>query len=55
MTLVHECSRRSRARDGGCLGRELDIAIAACAVVQESHLWTLNQPDFKDIPGLKLC
>jgi predicted nucleic acid-binding protein len=35
-------------------GRELDIAIAACAIIHESHLWTLNQPDFKDIPGLKL-
>jgi len=35
-------------------GRELDIAIAASALVQEAPLWTLNYADFKDIPGLRL-
>ena len=35
-------------------GREIDIAIAACAIAHESHLWTLNPADFKDIPDLKL-
>lgn len=35
-------------------GRELDIAIAACAVTQDAHLWTLNHEDFQDIPGLHL-
>ena len=35
-------------------GRELDIAIAACAITQQAHLWTLNPSDFKDIPNLKL-
>jgi predicted nucleic acid-binding protein len=31
-------------------GREIDIAIAACAVVHGAQLWTLNPADFKDIP-----
>jgi predicted nucleic acid-binding protein len=35
-------------------GRELDLAIAACAIVKESLLWTLNTDDFKDLPGLQL-
>ncbi|HKF66949.1 MAG TPA: hypothetical protein VKB36_10480 [Vicinamibacterales bacterium] len=38
-----------RARD-----RELDIAIAACAIVSGGTLWTLNRDDFKDIPHLRL-
>lgn len=39
-----------KARD-----REIDIAIAACAIVHEAALWTLNRDDFKDIPGLELA
>jgi predicted nucleic acid-binding protein len=39
----------SRART-----REMDLAIAACAIVRDSPLWTLNQADFRDIPGLRL-
>jgi predicted nucleic acid-binding protein len=35
-------------------GRELDIAIAACALTQDASLWTLNREDFRDIPGLDL-
>ncbi|HLH31004.1 MAG TPA: PIN domain-containing protein [Terriglobia bacterium] len=35
-------------------GREVDIAIAACAVVNEAHLWTVNEEDFNDIPDLEL-
>jgi predicted nucleic acid-binding protein len=35
-------------------GREMDIAIAACAMVKEAALWTLNTTDFSDIPGLRL-
>ena len=35
-------------------GREIDIVIAACAVVHNAQLWTLNPADFKDIPDLKL-
>ena len=34
--------------------REIDIAIAACAITHEAALWTLNPADFKDIPGLAL-
>jgi len=35
-------------------GREIDLAIAACALTQGAALWTLNPADFKDIPGLTL-
>jgi predicted nucleic acid-binding protein len=35
-------------------GRELDIAIAACAVSQGAVLWTLNPSDFTDLPGVEL-
>jgi len=35
-------------------GRELDIAIAACAIIHGAHLRTLNPADFTDIPNLKL-
>ena len=35
-------------------GREVEIAIAACAMTHEAQLWTLNTADFKDIPGLRL-
>ena len=35
-------------------GRDLDLAIAACALVHEAALWTLNPKDFGDVPGLKL-
>lgn len=34
--------------------REIDIAIAATAIVHDATLWTLNPQDFRDIPGLKL-
>lgn len=34
--------------------RIMDFCIAACAVVHESQLWTLNERDFTDIPGLRL-
>jgi predicted nucleic acid-binding protein len=35
-------------------GRDLDLAIAACAIEHGAHLWTLNRDDFTDLPGLKL-
>jgi predicted nucleic acid-binding protein len=35
--------------------REIDLAIAACAMVREIPLWTLNRDDFTDIPGLTLA
>ena len=34
--------------------REVDIAIAACAIEHEAVLWTLNPADFEDISGLTL-
>ena len=36
-------------------GRELDLAIAACALAGDASLWTLNPDDFHDVPGLKLA
>jgi predicted nucleic acid-binding protein len=35
-------------------GREIDLAIAACAVTAGAMLWTLNRQDFQDIPKLLL-
>jgi len=35
--------------------REMDLAIAACALVEDAALWTLNAEDFRDIPKLKLA
>ncbi|MBA2303144.1 MAG: type II toxin-antitoxin system VapC family toxin [Acidobacteria bacterium] len=35
--------------------REIDIAIAACALTNSAALWTLNPKDFADIPGLTLA
>lgn len=34
--------------------RAADLAIAACALVAGASLWTLNERDFADIPGLRL-
>lgn len=42
-------SQVARAR-----GREIDLAIAASALAQGAALWTLNNEDFQDIPGLHL-
>jgi predicted nucleic acid-binding protein len=36
-------------------GREIDLAVAACALKQGAMLWTLNSRDFHDIPGLRLA
>lgn len=36
-------------------GREMDIAIAACAIANNAALWTLNPGDFADVPGLTLA
>jgi predicted nucleic acid-binding protein len=35
-------------------GREIDLAIAACAIEQNAALWTLNPEDFRDVPRLTL-
>ncbi len=36
-------------------GREIDLAIAACVILREAALWTVNPEDFADIPGLRLA
>jgi predicted nucleic acid-binding protein len=41
--------RTKRARH-----RQADLAIAACAMEHNARLWTLNEPDFSDVPGLRL-
>jgi predicted nucleic acid-binding protein len=35
-------------------GRDVDLAIAACALEHGARLWTLNRAEFRDLPGLKL-
>lgn len=35
-------------------GREIDLAVAACALHDGAALWTLNRADFRDLPGLSL-
>jgi predicted nucleic acid-binding protein len=35
-------------------GREIDLAVAACALHDGAALWTLNREDFRDLPGLSL-
>jgi predicted nucleic acid-binding protein len=35
-------------------GREIDLAIAAVAIVHDAALWTLSPADFKDVPDLRL-
>jgi predicted nucleic acid-binding protein len=44
---LYKSARRPR-------GREIDLAIAACAIVRQAELWTLNSTDFADVPGLRL-
>jgi predicted nucleic acid-binding protein len=44
---LYRSVRRARSR-------EVDIAIAACAISHECQVWTLNSSDFEDIPGLRL-
>jgi predicted nucleic acid-binding protein len=38
----------------GSRGREIDLAIAATAIVRDAAVWTLNRDDFRDIPNLPL-
>jgi predicted nucleic acid-binding protein len=33
---------------------EFDLGVAACALANGAGLWTLNGPDYRDIPGLNL-
>ena len=49
MVSAHLYGVVSRARN-----RQIDLAIAACALVREARLWTLNRADFHDVPGLQL-
>jgi predicted nucleic acid-binding protein len=39
---------------GAARGREIDLAIAACALQHGAALWSLNHDDFADIPNLTL-
>ena len=44
---IYKVLKRSR-------GREMDIAIAACAIEHGAAIWTLNTGHFQDIPGVRL-
>lgn len=44
---LYRAARRPR-------GREIDLAIAACALVHGARFWTLNPGDFTDVPDLAL-
>ncbi len=35
-------------------GREIDLALAACAIAAGGAIWTLNPADFRDIADLRL-
>lgn len=35
-------------------GREIDLAIAACAMTHGAQFWTLNRADFADLKDLRL-
>src|SRR5262245_58735943 len=35
-------------------GREIDLAVAACAIAGGAAMWTLNPSDFRDIPDLRV-
>jgi predicted nucleic acid-binding protein len=35
-------------------GREIELAVAACALAGNATLWTLNRDDFEDIQNLQL-
>ena len=35
-------------------GREIDLAVAACALTHGASLWTLTREDFQDVPDLTL-
>jgi len=45
---------RLYAQVGRARGREIDLAIAASALVHGASLWTLNRDDFDDVPGIVL-
>jgi predicted nucleic acid-binding protein len=52
-------SEAARAADlyrtlSGARGREIDLAIADCAIGRDARLWTLDVADFEHIPGLEL-
>ena len=35
-------------------GREIDLAVAACAIAAGAAIWTLNPGDFRDVPDLRM-
>lgn len=35
-------------------GREIDLAVAACAIAGGASIWTLNPADFRDVPDVRL-
>lgn len=45
---------RLYARAVSARRREIDLAVAACAIHDGAALWTLNRADFRDVAGLTL-
>lgn len=65
MTRAGECGSRFGAEEAALAaqlyrtvrrarGREIDLAVAACALTHGAAFWTLNAQDFGDIPDLTL-
>ena len=38
----------------GPRGRDVKLAVAACALLHDAALWTLIPTEFSDVPGLGL-
>ena len=53
-TAEADMAARLYARVRRARGREMDLAVAACAIANGAALWTLNRDDFRDIPDLRL-
>ena len=49
-----EMAARLYGRVKRARGREIDLAIAACALTNNASLWTLNRDDFQDVPNLRV-
>ena len=48
------CNNAEALTFGSAEAREIDLAIAPCAISWDASLWTLNPEGFVDIPGLRL-
>jgi predicted nucleic acid-binding protein len=49
LALRKRCVRPIPTAISHARGRDVDLAIAACALEHGARLWTLNRTDFKDV------